>query len=68
MSTWAVALSASDRLRPSVAAAISSGRLASSGGTGDATVRSGDSGRGLVGVARGPHAGVLLWLKQEFGV
>jgi hypothetical protein len=67
-STWAVVLSASNRFRHCVVAANSSGRHASSEGTGDATVRSGDSGRRLVVVARGPQAGVLLFLKQEIGV
>jgi hypothetical protein len=45
-STWAVARSASDSPRHAVGAANSSGRRASSGGTGAATVRAGDSGRG----------------------
>jgi hypothetical protein len=48
-STWAVVLSAADSPRHSVAAANSSGRHASSEGTGDATVRAGDSGRRRVG-------------------
>jgi hypothetical protein len=45
-STLAVVLSASDGTRHSLEGAFSSGRRASSAGTGDATVGAGDSGRG----------------------
>jgi hypothetical protein len=41
-----VVLSASDGTRHSLKGAFSSGRRASSAGTGDATVGAGDSGRG----------------------
>jgi hypothetical protein len=55
-SAWAVVLSASDGFRHSLVAANSSGRRASSAGTGDATVGAGDErsrcwrevGRGLL--------------------
>jgi hypothetical protein len=50
--TWAVVLSASDSevvLRHSVEAVDSSGRRASSGGTGDATVLAGDKRSGVYG-------------------
>lgn len=47
-----VVLSASGEIRRAPVAVDSSDRRASSGGTGDATMRSGDSGRDYVGVAR----------------
>jgi hypothetical protein len=59
-STWA---SAADRrcIRLAVVAANSSGRHASSEGTGDATVGAGDSGRGYSGTRRlGCSYGVMV--------